>query len=362
MIGIHNSPGTFSDRWLETCRQRSLPFKLVDCLASDVIQQCSGLSAVLWHWSHNQISELLVARQVLTALRAKGLLVFPTVESSWHYDDKIAQKYLLEAIGAPLIPTWLFLDPQQAQNWIARATWPKVFKLRCGAGSNNVSLVNSRHQAQALCAKAFGPGFATQPGYLHDLKRRSLNAKNWTARLQKLRRAPRSFLEVWQRRRTLPRQRSYVYFQEFLPGNDFDTRITVIGNRAFGFRRLNRAGDFRASGSGRLLLSPDAVDPRAVQIAFAVAQRLASRSMAFDFLQDPEGKPRITEISYCYVATAVHECPGHWDPQLNWHPGQVWPQDAILDDVLHDLANTQPQTAPGDAPKPGSAHLQSLPL
>ena len=37
-----------------------------------------------------------------------------------------------------------------------------------------------------------------------------------------------------------------MYFQEFLPGNAFDTRITAIGNRAFGFLRENRPRDFRA--------------------------------------------------------------------------------------------------------------------
>ena len=40
------------------------------------------------------------------------------------------------------------------------------------------------------------------------------------------------------------------------------------------------------------------------------------------------------EISYCYVASMVHACPGQWDHQGRWHEGHVWPEDAILDDVL----------------------------
>ena len=54
-------------------------------------------------------------------------------------------------------------------------------------------------------------------------------------------------------------QRDYLLVQEFLPGNGFDTRITVIGNRAFGFRRFNRPDDFRASGSGRIDWNPAAI-------------------------------------------------------------------------------------------------------
>ena len=46
------------------------------------------------------------------------------------------------------------------------------------------------------------------------------------------------------------KEREYVYFQEFLPGNNFDIRIIVIGDKAFGLKRMVRKGDFRASGSG----------------------------------------------------------------------------------------------------------------
>src|SRR6185503_17089802 len=42
----------------------------------------------------------------------------------------------------------------------------------------------------------------------------------------------------------------YILLQEFLSNNKFDTRVTVIGNRAFAYRRFNRPNDFRASGSG----------------------------------------------------------------------------------------------------------------
>lgn len=48
------------------------------------------------------------------------------------------------------------------------------------------------------------------------------------------------------------REKKYILFQEYLPDNEFDTRVTVIGNRAFAFRRFNRKKDFKASGSGEI--------------------------------------------------------------------------------------------------------------
>ena len=54
----------------------------------------------------------------------------------------------------------------------------------------------------------------------------------------------------------LPLEKGYVYFQDFIPNNDTDTRIVVIGDKIIGERRGVRNGDFRASGSHILL--PDA--------------------------------------------------------------------------------------------------------
>ena len=139
----------------------------------------------------------------------------------------------------------------------------------------------------------------------------------------------------------MERQKGYVYFQEFLPGNCFDTRITVIGDRAFAFRRMNRPGDFRASGSGRLRYETELIDKRCVQIAFEVTRRIGAQSLAFDFLFDESKDPRICEISYCYAASAVHDCPGYWDAKGNWYNGHVWPQDAIIEDILSEVSRKE---------------------
>ena len=75
-------------------------------------------------------------------------------------------------------------------------------------------------------------------------------------------------------------QKNYVLFQRFLPDNEFDTRITVIGDRAFGFRRMTRKSDFRASGSGIIDYDIGKIDLRCVDIAFRVSQQLGFQSMA----------------------------------------------------------------------------------
>ena len=334
MIGIHDRPGSFSDRWIKYCTDKGISFRSVNCLATDVVQQCEGLDGLLWHWGHDNPTSLLVARQIIASLEKKGCVVFPNINTCWHYDDKVAQKYLLDAIEAPLIPTWVFLDRDEAIKWIGETTWPKVFKLRCGAASYNVHLVHSRNQAAALCRQAFGRGFPAVAGCLSDMQTRLRKAKRAHEFWQRLARGPRTLLNLMALRRQMHRERGYIYFQEFLPGNAFDTRITIIGDRAFGFMRTNRPNDFRASGSGSIVYENEKIDKRCVEIAFRVADQIGTQSLAFDFLFNSQHEPMIGEISYCYMSSAVHACAGQWDHQGLWHEGHVWPEDAILEDML----------------------------
>jgi hypothetical protein len=185
-----------------------------------------------------------------------------------------------------------------------------------------------------LVTQAFGAGFRPVGGVSADAVNRVRRVRGIADLAGKLRRLPRTLTNIAVANRLLGRERGYVYFQEFVPDNRFDTRVTVIGERAFAFTRGVRPGDFRASGSGNLDYDHGRIDRRAVERAFAIAQRLRLQSAAFDFVITPSGEPLIVEVSYSYLAHAVHQCGGYFDPAFVFHPGAVWPQDAILDDML----------------------------
>jgi hypothetical protein len=142
------------------------------------------------------------------------------------------------------------------------------------------------------------------------------------------------------------RHQGYAYFQNFLPSNEFDTRITIIGGRAFGFVRYNRPDDFRSSGSGKIDFSPGKIDHNMLKIAFDVSNRLNLATMAFDFLYDSEKNPLINEMCCQFADWAVYECPGYWDNDLAWHDGHYWPQYFQLVDALQDENLQQPAIEP----------------
>jgi glutathione synthase/RimK-type ligase-like ATP-grasp enzyme len=287
-LAINHRTGSFSERWIAYCDQHQIPYSLVNCLDTDIIEKLAANSALLWHWHQDNAKEILVAPKVLTAAEAMGIVVFPNMATCWHFDDKVAQKYLLEAVGAPLVPTHIFYELDESLRWIDDARFPKVFKLRKGAGSANVRLVRTRTEGRALAKQAFSRGFRPVPRYWQDGRRRYRAARGRGDLFEALKRVPSTLVKIAQMNQAIGRERGYVYFQDFVPNNLFDTRVTVIGNRAFAYIRKVRPGDFRASGSGDIDYDPRNILPECIQIAFKVTQKVGSQSMAFDFVLTPD--------------------------------------------------------------------------
>ena len=330
-IAIHRSKGTFSDRWIDYCNAEGIDYKIISCYQSDIISEISDCDALMWHFHHNNVRSRLFAKQLLFSLEKTSIKVFPDFNTMWHFDDKVGQKYLLEAIKAPLVPTWVFFDRNEALGWARDAGYPKVFKLRSGAGSQNVKLVRSFHEAKRLIEKAFRRGFS-QYNPSENLRER------W--RLYNLQKTTlREVLEGIVRLIIPPpfarqgnRERGYAYFQEFIPGNDHDIRVVVIGKRAFAIKRLVRSGDFRASGSGDILYDKNLFDENTIALSFSLAQKLKSQCVAFDFIHE-KALPLLVEISYGFSPDGYDPCPGYWDMELNWHEGPFNPYGWMVDEL-----------------------------
>lgn len=156
-IAIHENPGSFSDRWITYCLENKIDFKKVDCYETDIIQRLDDCGGLIWNWNQNDYKAALLAPQLTISLEKKGIKVFPNTNTSWHFDDKVGQKYFLEAIGAPLVKSYVFYSAQEALDWIEKTSFPKVFKLRGGAGSINVRLIKTKKTARHK--KAFTNGF-----------------------------------------------------------------------------------------------------------------------------------------------------------------------------------------------------------
>ena len=334
MLAIHDSRSGFHPHWIEYCRKNSIPYKVVDCYANNIVEQVEGCRALLWHHSHSDPRDILIARQLLFSLEHADLTVFPDFRTAWHFDDKVGQKYLFEALDIPRLPTHLFVEKTAALEWASTTDYPKVFKLRHGASSSGVRFVRNERQARRLIRHAFGRGLPVYSPWdnlkerIYKWRRGDSDAIDVTKGIARLVYPPR-FSKV------LGRQTGHVLFQDFAAGNDSDLRITVIGDKAYGVRRCVRPGDFRASGGGQTLYGPEHVDIDAVALAFRVARKLGSSCLACDIIRKPDGSLAVLEVSYGFVFKGNTQY--FWDSNLNWYPTRFRPEHWMVDLVLGEL-------------------------
>lgn len=333
-IGIYIGGG-FGERWEQYCKDHHIAYKLIDVYRSDVVKQLKDCDLFLWHFSHVSYKDMLFAKQLQYSLQMSGKKVFPDFHTCWHFDDKVGQKYLLESVNAPVVPSYVFYTKREALDWVKTATFPKVFKLRGGAGASNVRLVVSEKNAMKLIRQAFGKGFSQTNGW-ERLKEAVRLVKEKKASLWAIVLGIKGLFVASEFAKIHGREKGYIYFQEFIPDNRFDIRVIITGNKAIAIKRMNRKHDFRASGSGHIIYDEKQIDLRCVQIAFDVNRKLMTQSVAYDFIFDRNNNPLIVELSYGYAMHGYDQCPGFWDEQLIWHTGTVNPQYWQLENLIKE--------------------------
>jgi len=338
MIAIHNGGG-WAASWIEYCRDNDIPHKVVCCYDSNILEQIRDCSGLMWHFSHSRPQDLLLARNVLNAAELMGLKVFPNFYTNWHFDDKLSQKYLFEALELPAAPSWAFFERDKALEFAKNCELPIVAKLRRGAGSYNVRLMKKRGQLKKYINRMFGKGYASAPAVLADAKTKfkvALNKGGVKGVLNRLKKAP-NFYRVFSRgRKYLGNEKGYAYFQKFIPGNTCDYRIKVVGDVAWGFRRMVRKNDFRASGGGMLDFDYHKIPEELIRMAFNCASKLKMQSVAFDFVLNQGINPVIVEISYGF-GIDIGESEGYWDRNIEYYEKGFDPTHIVIDYFLKQI-------------------------
>lgn len=257
-----------------------IPVKRFDLLgpgALDALRDVGEHDALIGRFGHHP-RDLAQVKPIFGQLeRLFHGRIFPATASYSLYDDKRAQADVFQANGWPM-PYTTWLENEQDLETFLKGTglgFPLVQKTSGGAGSTGVSLAASPTDLRYPCL-----------------------------------------------------------VQEFCPGNTGDLRLNVIGDRVMGFRRRNRPGDFRASGSG-LLDYPSELPQDAIELAWKISTQAGFDSMAYDFVRRGDAWT-ILEISYAYVDAAVRDCAFYYDMKTGAKTDKrgVYPEDFILEDFL----------------------------
>ncbi len=338
-IAIEHKKGddSYSDKWIEYCKEHQINYQIVNCYDTDIMEQLKECDALMWHWQHIDYKAQLFARALILSLDRINFPVYPNANSSWHFDDKLGQKYLLEAIDAPMVKSYAFYDKESAFKWIEETSFPKVFKLRNGAGAFNVQLIKSKSEAKKYANRVFGKGFEA------NRREAILEEKIWHFKRDKslksvvgIGKGVCRYISPHKVYTMLPIEKNYLYAQDFIPNCDHDIRVFVIGNRAVTKKRMVREGDFRASGSGKMSWDIGEEGKECVKVAFEIVEKLQAQSIAFDFVKDIDGY-KIVEISYAASPRGFPHALGYWTKDLEWVEGSLRVEYFIIEDLLNSI-------------------------
>jgi len=330
-IGIHHSKHSYSAGCIDYMLANKIDYKIVNAYDSDIIEQLRDCQIFFWHHHHLNPQDVLFAKSLLTALDIQGLSVYPNLRSTWHFDDKVAQKYLLEALKLPLVNSHVYYSKDTALREIEKLDFPIVFKLKGGSGSYNVRLLSTKKEAKKLISKCFGRGhrFYTPSQVIKEDFRKLMNGEGSISELFK---TLVHFVYPYKIEKSKGRERGYFYFQDYIPHCDHDIRIQFIGNICYAMKRHVRENDFRASGANKIDYDGSKIPLEAIKLGFRVAEVLNMQTLALDLI--PVGNSwKIAEISYAF-AIDKGECDyGYYTKDLSWRPGPFNPYAFLVESL-----------------------------
>jgi len=336
-IAIHDTPGSFSSKWIEYCENNAIDFAIVNCYDTDIMEQMKSFDVLLWHHQQSNATDYFMAKKLLEALEFSGKIVFPNHNTGWHFDDKVAQKYLFEGLNIPTPKNYVFYDIKSLKMFAKTCTYPIVWKLKGGSGSRNVKLLKTEFQLLSIGKKMFGSGireYDAIDGIKEAVRRYRMGKK----KMIDIFKAFAHVIYPVKYERMSGKAWGYMYLQEFIPNNDSDYRVIVIKDKAFAIKRYTRPKDFRASGSGYIEYRKELFDNELLNTSFKIAAKVKAQCVAFDFVYQNK-KPLLVEMSFGFRKEGYYACEGYWDTNLNWHEGAFNPYAWIIEDLSEMLEN-----------------------
>jgi len=339
---IFNHSTSWDTEWINYCKDCRLEYGVVNCFDNNILKTLLNYDALLWHFSHYSLQEMLFARTILNSAKNLGLKVFPDFDTVWHFDDKIAETYLLKSINAPIPETWTFFTSKSALEFFDNeCKFPVVAKLRCGSGSSNVKLLNNKNDAVSYTKKMFKDGYKSAPSILYKAKSNIKSSKDWKTMVNRFKRIP-DFIESIRKAKKFPNEKGYVFIQEFIPNDGYDLKVVVVGDKLSFLARDVRKGDFRASGGGSINYDKTLITDEIKNISFGLSDKLGFQSMGYDFVVDKrDNTGKIVEVSYGFSHTAQMDLCGYWDKKGLWHDEPLNAPVEILKNIIEEIQKAQ---------------------
>lgn len=333
-IAIQKTNTGFTSRWVEHCLKKEIDFKLVDIYDSSFRINDLDVNYFLWHVSHENHKDNLIAFSIIKTLELKGIKTFPSSNQLWHFDDKLAQSLFFQSQKIPYPTTTYFFDKREAIKFSEHTDYPVIAKLRRGSASSNVFLVENKYKAKSIIKKSFKSGFP-----LFNLRNRYADKIRKASGLyhkliEVLKYCYRSFKQPYYSK-MMPNEKGYILFQEFISNEGYDIRVVVVDDKAIALQRFNREADFRASGSGKINYPNENLDFNFIKMAFETADKLDVDSIGIDFIKSTDEKIYAIEMSFGFPSKDFLDfATGYWTRDGQFIASKIHAQEWILEKLV----------------------------
>lgn len=328
----------FSAQWIQYCNDHDIEYRLVDIETNNAFDEIQSCNAFLWDYNHEDYSASLIDKQLISIFNKKNIITFPSVNDVIYFDDKISQTYLLKQHDIQHPETFVSFSKSDSLTYIEDAKFPMVFKLRKGAGGINVFKVNDKKEAIKFANQSFNKGFLVYDNKLF-FRDRIQKIKNGQKNKKKIFHVLLKSVFPRSRQKEFPREKGYVFFQNFIENDGFDYRVVVINqSKAYCAKRLARPKDFRASGSGIAEYPNDKMPAEYITESFNISKKLDSLCIAIDFIKSrKDGKIYTIEISHYYDPKSMKPCEGYWTEDLTWIKDPYDPQYHLMGAIVNKI-------------------------
>lgn len=213
--------------------------------------------------------------------------LYPTLTEIKIYENK---RYLSEWLKVNKIKhpeTYVFVNKNEAENFVSKSDYPIVAKTSIGASGSGVKILRNKKEAYKYINQSFskkgaphrvGPNFGT--GNLWVKIRRVLENPNLFGKKVKIYKA--SYQE---------KQKGYVIFQHFVE-HEYEWRIVVIGDSYFAHKKLKKG----EKASGSLLKNYDNPPLYLFDFAKDIMERFGFYSQAIDLFETKDGQLLVNEM------------------------------------------------------------------
>lgn len=321
--------------WENYCKNKGIKYRIINPYRSQIIDEIKDFDILLWHFNGYSQTDMLIAKDIIFSAKVLGLKVFPDFNEGWHFDNKIAQSYLFQAIGAKIPKSYKYYSLQELKEFsYSFENFPIIAKLRNGSGSHNVKMIKSKGELIDYGIKMFTSGFKSTPSPKRKLINNVRSLKSYNQLITRFKRIP-EFIRTYSKSSKFSEERGYVLLQDYVPNDGFDIKIVVVGDKLSFVCRNALSGDFRASGAGDLFYNNELLSRDMIDFLFKLSDSLGFKCMGYDVvINNKNGEFYILEMSYGFSHMAILRANGFYNRQGEWENEPLNAPEEIIQNLL----------------------------